>query len=222
MQLSDYSVKLLENFVTINTGILINKTPDDSETTQVSTIMPSGVVFAQGVIPEKFPHTVVLYDLKAFLSTLSGFKDANLEVNDTYLNIVKDKSKAKIIYANPNAIVHPVKKFTAPEYVATFDISKEQLAELLNFSAILSLPNIRFFSKEGTLFVQAFDKKAPDSCSRYDISIGTTDKDFDIHIKREYLKMLPGEYTVSVMNVLAEFRNKTNPELYYIVGVDQE
>ena len=41
-------------------------------------------------------------------------------------------------------------------------------------------------------------------------------------IKREYLKMLPGEYTVSVMNVLAEFRNKTNPELYYIVGVDQE
>jgi len=222
MQLSDYTKKLLENFVSINAGIVIRKTPEGANKTLIRTIDRSGHVYSQVEIPEVFKTNVTLHDLKAFLNVISGFNSPEITINDSHLVVSEGSSSVKIVFAEPNMITHPQKPWSPPKGEFDFDLKQDTLAKVMNFSNYLSLPHLRVYNKNGVLVLQALDRNNPDS-NNYDIEVGVVDPaaEIDVYLKRELIKMIAGDYTVSVNPAqAATFTNMVDPTLVYFVALD--
>ena len=64
--------------------------------------------------------------------------------------------------------------------------------------------------------LSAIDKKN-DTANNFSIKVGTSDKTFDFHFKTEHLKMLPGDYNVSISSkLISNFKHKTKPVEYWV------
>ena len=222
MQLSDYTKKLLENYVSINGGIVIRKTPEGETKTLLRTIDRNQLLYSQSLIPETFNVNVSLHDLKAFLNVVSGFTNPEITLHDTHLIVSEGSSAVKLVYAEPNMITHPQKPFVQPAEDFSFELKQDVLAKVLNFSNILSLPHLRVFNNAGTLVLQTLDRSNPDT-NTYDMEVGTVDPatNIDVYFKRELIKMVPGDYKVSVnTKTAATFTNLVDENLIYFVALD--
>ena len=72
MKLSEQTIKLLENFSTINESILIKKG------NRIRTISVMKNIFAEAEVQEEFPRDFAIYELKQFLNGLSLHDDPDL------------------------------------------------------------------------------------------------------------------------------------------------
>jgi len=219
MKITEQTKKLLENYATINNGILIQATKENTPTT-LQTCDSHKMVMAQTVISEKFGFDVCLYDLKQFLSVLSSLKDPEIEFNDNNV-VIKDldSSTIKLSYADPMTVSHLTKTVTLPAPAVSFDLKQESLTKLLNFSNILGLVDLKLYSKEGKLFFQAFDKKgATKNTFEVEVGVGGNAGD-EFYFQRDLLKMIPGDYRVELSSKAAKFVSMAHANLEYIVAL---
>jgi hypothetical protein len=225
MKISAQTKKILENFVSINSGIVIRKTPDGQNTTTLKTVNRDTSVFASVDVPEIFPENICLFNLKTFLSVLSATSDPEVEFKEDYLTVKSDKgNKVKIVYADPGLIHHTSKTIKAPEWDFSFSLEQETLSSLLNMSSILELPNFKLFNRGKTLILQALDKKNPNT-NTFDVEVGTLPEDYtkdvEVYIKRDTLVMLPGDYEVSVnTSMIIELRGAVDSSLVYYIALE--
>ena len=128
------------------------------------------------------------------------------------------KSKVKYFYSDPSVIVSPTKPVNMPEADVTFSLSSTNYKELLKMAAILKTPDLALIgTKGGDVVLKVFDKKNDTSNSSV-IPVGeNATADYTFYFKVENLKMMSGNYDVSVSSKsISHFQNTKLPIQYWI------
>ena len=214
MKLNQHTIDTLKNFAGINTNILIK------EGDELSTISTMRNIFAKAKVSDSFTNQFGIYDLNEFLSAVSGFSKPELTLKDKYLTISSEgsRSKVKYYYSDPSVIVSPQKEVNMPEADVTFSLTESNYKELLKMAAILKSPDLALIgTKGGDIVLKVCDKKN-DTSNSFDITVGqNATADYTFYFKVENMKMLDGDYDVSVSSKsISHFKNKKLPIEYWI------
>ena len=214
MKLNQNTTDILTNFAGINTNILIKQGDE------LSTISTMRNIFAKAKISDQFTNEFGIYDLNEFLSAVSGFAKPELSLQDKYMTISSEgsKSKVKYFYSDPSVIVSPTKEVNMPEAEVTFSLTESNYKQLLKMAAILKSPDLALIgTKGGDIVLKVCDKKN-DTSNTFDIVVGqSATADYTFYFKVENMKMLDGDYDVSVSSKsISYFKNKTKPIEYWI------
>ena len=213
MKLNQNTLEVLKNFAGINTNILIKQGKE------LSTISTMRNIFAKAEITDEFTKEFGIYDLNEFLGTLSALDTPDVSLTDKKMVIKeKDGSSTGYWFSDPSVIVSPTKAVNMPEADVTFSLSSTNYKELLKMAAILKTPDLALIgTKGGDVVLKICDKKN-DTSNTFDIVVGQgATADYTFYFKVENMKMLDGDYDVSVSaKSISHFKNKKLPVEYWI------
>ena len=169
---------------------------------------------------EDFPSEFAIWDLSKFLGTISLFEDPELEFHDKHVTISSGSTDVVYHYAEPKLVkgCRPDREFNMPETVVHFDLSNREFIELQRASAVLRLPDLCITDNDGSIDLISMDKNDVTS-NRYSITVSeeSPDASFKMYLKSEYLKLLPGDYSVAISDkVVSRFTNNDINLTYYI------
>lgn len=210
MYLSTETVTLLKNFSTINQSILIKA----GKKIRSMSVMKNILVEAD--IDEEFTRDVAIYDLNQFLNCLSLVPGAEVQLEDSIV-ITDGTNSIDYRYSDPSVITAPPEKeLTLPSEDVQLVLSEDNLETVKKAAAVLQIPDVSVVGDGKTVFLTVRDKKNSGSNS-YRIEVGETDTVFQFNLKVENLKILSGDYdvTISAKN-LAKFESHSRPLVYFI------
>ncbi len=204
---SSETIKILENFTSINPGILFR--PGN----MLSTITPGTMsVLARVSVNETFQSEFGLYNLSAFLSILKAFNTPDVEIHDKYLKIVEGNRSSTIGFTSQNLIVFPPEKVVTSNpkddnSIASFLLPASHLPFLnkISSSSDFNLKDRVLFSDGKQLTLKAVDSSNQES-NVNDIILADCDKVFIF--KQENLPLIDGDYQVDIFktNRVARFK----------------
>ena len=215
MKLNQNTLETLKNFAGINTNILIK------EGNELSTISTMRNIFAKATIKDEFTKEFGIYDLNQFLSLVSSVSKPEMSFKDKHLEIFNEgspKKNKKLFYSDPSVIVSPTKAVNMPEAEVSFSLSQSNYKDLLKDALILQAPDLALIgTKGGDVVLKVFDKKNDTSNSSV-IPVGeNATADYTFYFKVENMKMIDGDYDVSVSSKsISHFKHKTLPVEYWI------
>lgn len=219
--ISEETQNILRNFSSINPSILL------TGNNRIATMSVMRNILATADIEEEFPEEFGIYDLPRFLGNLSVYPELNFGENSV---IMADGSKTyKFMAAEPSAIIHPKTMFAmegsdnnpenvkaAPEYDINITLPSSTLSTIQKVASINSLPDYGLITEDGEIFFTALDKKS-DSTDIAKEPVGSSNVNFKMYFKSENLKLIDGDYSVSVSrNAISTFRHNTRPIQYWI------
>ena len=214
MKLNTNTHNILKNFSEINTNILIKPGKE------LSTISTMRNIFAKASIDESFDTEFGIYDLNEFLAVVSGMNKPELSLQDKHMTISPEgsKSKVKYFYSDPSVIVAPTKEVNMPEAEVTFSLTEANLEQLKKMAAILKSPDLALIGEKGGDIVLKVCDKKNDTSNNFDIVVGeSATTDYTFYFKVENMKMIPGDYDVSVSSKsISHFKNTKLPIEYWI------
>jgi hypothetical protein len=189
------TMEVLRNFCSINKSIVIK--PGN----QVSTLSINKNILAIADVEEQFDSQISIYDLGVFLGGLSLFDSPKIDTTQSNYVTVSDqrgKSKTRFFYADPDIITQaPEKEITIPSEDVKFRLEASTLQQLTRAAAIYQLPDLCLFSDDGVMNLCVTDKKN-DTSNSYSVEVGTSDEQFCYCFKVENLKLLAGDYNVTI------------------------
>jgi hypothetical protein len=221
MMISEETQNILRNFSSINHSILL------TGNNRIATMSVMRNILATADIEEEFPEEFGIYDLPRFLGNLTVYPELNFGENSV---IMADGSKTyKFMAAEPSAIIHPKTMFAmegsdnnpenvkaTPEYDINVTLPSSTLSTIQKVASINSLPDYGLITEDGEIFFTALDKKS-DSTDIAKEPVGSSNVNFKMYFKAENLKLLEGDYSVSVSrNAISTFRHQTRPIQYWI------
>ena len=216
MKLSKETIEVLKNFSGINQSIVVK------EGSKLKTVNSLKNILAHATVEEDFPKEFAIYDLTEFLGLLSSMSEPELTFNKSDVTVSSDTRKVKYRYADTDYIVKPEKDIDMPESEITFKLSEEVYVSLEKVATILQLHDIclKGCKKSGKILLCATNKKN-DSSNDYSEEVGEgVTKNFNIVMKKENLKIIPGDYDVSISSKgISHFKN-VNLDLEYWIALE--
>lgn len=213
MKLSKETIKLLNNFSTINQSILVKKG------SKLRTISVMKNILAEAEVGENFEKDFGIYDLPQFMNGFDVIQDPDIDLkHDAYMVLSEGKNtKIKFAFADPDVIISPPEKeIKLPSNDVQFELKQSQLTNLLKAAGIYQLPDLAAVGDGESITLTVRDKKN-DNSNEYALIVGNTDKTFDFNFKIENLKLIPGSYDVVISKkLLARFTNSEYNLDYYI------
>ena len=216
MKLSKETIEVLKNFSGINQSIVVK------EGSKLKTVNSLKNILAHATVEEDFPKEFAIYDLTEFLGLLSSMSEPELTFNENNVTVSSDTRKVKYRYADTDYIVKPEKDIDMPESEIKFKLSEEVYVSLEKVATILQLHDIclKGCKKSGKILLCATNKKN-DSSNDYSEEVGEgVTKNFNIVMKKENLKIIPGDYDVSISSKgISHFKN-VNLDLEYWIALE--
>jgi hypothetical protein len=126
----------------------------------------------------------------------------------------------KYFGAAADVLVAPTKSITFPEAEINFALTAQQLDMIRKTAGVLRSEDLSIVGDGSTITAVVGDKKNTTGNS-FNEAVGTTDKSFKVNLKVENLKMLPGDYSVSISSKKIS-RFKGNGDLVYYVAVEAD
>lgn len=210
IRISKSTLGILKNFSGINSNLLVR--PGN----KISTISPGKNMMAEAVVVEEFDTEFGIWDLNKFLGVLSLFNDPTLYFGEKSVEIEGPESKVRYYYSEPKLLTAPTKTVKMPESLTEFTIHQDTFAEMLKASSVLQLPQITFECDGASLNARLHDEE--DSTSNtYVVNLGSCDENFESTIDIEHLRLLPGDYQVTISKgPVSEFKNLSVDLTYWI------
>ena len=209
MKLSKETVALFKNFAGINSNLLLKSG------SKLATISGQKNVMADVTVTETFPDFGI-YDLNEFLGAMSLFDDPDLDFQDKYVSIRQGSSNIKFYAADASVLTAPQKAITFPDAEINFNLSAAMLNMINKTASVLRASDVAIVGDGSTITVVVGDKKNATGNS-FSEAVGTTDKSFKVNLKVENLKMLPGDYAVSVSSKkISRFKSPATDLVYYV------
>ena len=219
--LSKKTLDVLKNFSTINSSIVFR------QGSTVRTISNAENILAKYTGEEIFPTDFAIYDLSQFLMGISLFNDPQLEfTSKDYVNIKGGRQSAKYYFSDPEITLKsaPEKNVKFPGSDIEFTLTGEELYNIQRASAIYSLPDLTFYSEEGSNTIRLILRdKENDTSNTYDLSVeGTTTGTFSLDLKIENIRVLnplsnPIDYVIKVsQHLISEWTSQDADLKYYI------
>lgn len=213
MKLSKETVGLIKNFASINSNLLLKSG------NKLATISAQKNIMADAVVTETFPDFGI-YDLNEFLGAMSLFEDPELTFNDKWVTIEQGGNSIKYFAADASVLTAPQKSINFPEPEIEFNISSNMLSMIQRTASVLRASDVSIVGDGSTMNVVVGDKKNATGNS-YNSVVGATEKTFKVNLKVENLKMIPGDYSVSISSKKIS-RFKGVGDLVYYVAVEAD
>ena len=219
MKLSSETIDVLKNFSNINQNILIK----EGDTVRTMSTMKN--ILASAKVKEEFGQEFGIYDLTEFLGVMSLVGDPELEFdNDSFLTINGNGSaNIKYFFSDPSILTTPPDSFNAPDCDVSFAVSGDILSSVLKGSAVMQLPDVVFSGVTGSVVkITTTDLKNTTSNEfTQELSENTT-QEFKFHYKADNLKMIPGDYDVSVSTeaLVSNWKN-SHKDISYWIALEQ-
>ena len=214
MKLSKDTVALFKNFAGINSNLLLK------EGNQLSTISAQKNVMSDVTVAETFPNFGI-YDLNEFLGAMSLFEDPDLEFSDKYVTISEGGNSIKYFAADASVLTAPQKSITFPESDVDFTLTATMLAMIHKTASVLRSADVAVIGDGTNMSIQVGDKKNATG-NAYTANLGSTDKTFQVNLKVENLKMLMGDYQVSISSKKISRFTAVSSDLVYYVAVEAD
>ena len=215
MKLSKDTVGLFKNFAGINSNLLLK------QGNKLATISTQKNVMSDTVVAETFPADFGIYDLNEFLGAMSLFDDPDLEFSDKYVTIKEGGASIKYFAAEIGNLVVPQKAIVFPEAEIEFTLTATMLNMIQKTASVLRATDLQIVGDGSKMVIQVGDKKNATG-NTYNAQVGSTDKEFKVNLKVENLKMLPGDYLVSISSKKISRFKATSSELVYYVAVEAD
>ena len=213
MKISTKTLDILKNFSEINQSIVIKSG------NRIKTVNTLKNILAQAEVEEDFPQDFAIYQLNEFIGLLSILNEPDLTFNEKYLTVVTNDDKVNYFYADPSFIVQPEKELNMPECEINFDLTKDTYLYLNKMATILQLHDIQLKGcpKTNKVYLCLTNKKDNTSNDYSRVVGNSTSKSFNIFFKRENLKIIPDDYTVSISSKgISHFKNNKESLEYWI------
>jgi hypothetical protein len=215
MKLSKETLGIFKNFASINSNLLLKSG------SKISTISAQKNVMADVNVTETFPDFGI-YDLNEFLGAMSLFEDPELTFSDKVCKITQGNMSIKYYAADASVLTAPSKAITFPEAEINFDLSNQMLTMIQRTASVLKASDVSIVGEGGKITLVVGDKKNATGNS-FSEPVGDTDKSFKVNLKVENLKMIPGDYKVSVSSKkISRFQSTTTSDLVYYVAVEAD
>ena len=189
------TIEVLKNFCSINKSIVIK--PGN----QIATLSINKNILAIADVEEQFESQISIYDLGVFLGGLSLFDQPKIDTSDSNYVTVSDqrgKSKTRFFYADPDIITQPPEKeITIPSVDVKFLLEAGVLQQLQRAAMVYQLPDLCLYG-DGTEMSLCVTDKKNDTSNSYSVQVGATDDEFCYCFKVENLKLLAGDYNVTI------------------------
>ena len=206
--LSKPTLEILKNFCSINKSLVIN--PGN----KLSTLSINKNILVYADVEESFDSQMSIYDLGVFLGGLSLFEQPTIDTSkDNYVTVsdTAGKSKTRFFYADPDIITQPPEKeISLPSEDVKFRLDAATLQQLQRAASVYQLPDLCLYGDGSVMSLRLTDKKN-DTSNTYSIDVGATDDDFCYCFKVENLKLLIGDYNVTL--------SKSNVALFQGEGI---
>ena len=213
MKLSKETVGLIKNFAGINSNLLLKSG------NKLATISAQKNVMADATVTETFPDFGI-YDLNEFLGAMSIFEDPELEFSDKYVTIKQGNSSIKYFAAESSVLTAPQKAITFPNAEIEFNLTANMLEMIRKTAGVLRASDLSIVGDGNKITAVVGDKKNATG-NTFSEPVGDTDKTFKVNLKVENLKMLPGDYAVSVSSKKIS-RFQGSGDLVYYVAVEAD
>ena len=209
---------VLKNYSEINQSIVIK------EGNEIKTISALKNILSRAVVKENFPKDFAIYDLPTFIGFHSTMSEPEFEFNDASMTMKDSSGKGKYFYAEPSLVVTPPEKnIDMPESDIKFELKNDVLEDIMKKANVLKLADIGLKScpKSQGLYLYATNKNN-DTSNDYSVQVRTgATKKFNIVFKKDNLKIIPGDYDVTIANGISHFVNKdANVELEYWIALE--
>lgn len=216
MKLSKETVGVLKNFASINGNLLIK------EGSKLSTISAQKNVMASVSVPEVFDSEFAVYDLNEFLGALSLFEDPDLEFSEKSVRIKQGNNSIRYYAADVGTLtVPPAKQIQLPSEDITFNLDASTLAMVQRTASVLHSADVSVVGDGSKMKIVVADKKNA-AANAYEVALADTDKTFKVNLKVDNLKMIPGNYSVTISNKKISRFQATGSDLVYFVAVEAD
>lgn len=212
MKLDDKTVSVLKNFATINQSILVK--PGNV----LRTISPSKTVMAKATLTQDFSQQFAIYDVSRFLGVVSQFDSAELTFNDKHVAIGEGQEKCEYTFTDPSMIVAaPEREINLSNAEVNFHLPEAKLTKVTRMLGVLGLPELAVTGKGGKILLQAVDVKGT-TADVFSVEVGETSANFRMIFRAENIKVMNGDYDVSISSKgLSHFKGK---EVEYWIAVE--
>ena len=213
MKIETNTLNVLKNFAKINPSIIIN------EGNVLKTMSPSKTIMAKAVVNTEFEKRFAIYNIDRFISSVSMFTNPNFVFSDSNFKIVDENMAIKMNYADENSITKlPEKEIKLPSVDVTFKFTNEHFKVVERAAGVLQLPEVVVTGDGKNIYFQAEDSKVKNG-DHFSLTLGETDRVFKAIFKIDNLKIIPGEYEVSLSSKgLAHFSGK---DIEYWIAIEQ-
>ena len=216
MKISNDTRNVLKNFSTINSGIRVKSG------NKLETISNMKNILAVETGNESFPQDFSIYNLPEFLGATSLLSDPEFEFGDTSLTVADDNSSLAYFYASEGMVTAPDKMITMPDAEIVINLSSSLLSELQKAASVLGV-NDMVLSSDGTVIrLEVTDKKNPTSNTFSRIVGEGNGVSYTMNFKIENLKVLDGNYEVSVSSKGISHFNNTDIDLEYFIALEPD
>ena len=211
MKISSETINILKNFSGINANLVFKPGKE------LKTISEAKTIMANASILEDFPVEFGVYDLNEFLSLFSLMDDPEVDFSDKFLTMSDGSQRIKYYYSEIEILTQPSKDINMPECEVVLDLSSDNLDKIRKAAAVLGHSELAFSSQGGSVVASVFNDKDA-TANTFDISLGTTsDLTFNYVFSISNLKMLQGDYKLSISSrLISNWRNADNPLDYFI------
>ena len=215
--LSNQTLQVLKNYSTINSSILFR------EGSELKTISVGENAIAQYTCEESFPQTFGIYDLNQFLAGLSLFENPTLEFDNTDYVYIRGRGRAaKYYFSDPEITLKsaPQKNINFPGADIQFNITWEDLMGIQKAASVYSLTDLVFSSQDGQITLKLLDSENDTSNDYEQVVQGETTGDYNLTLKVDHIRLLPGDYTVKVSKHLVSEWQHQNLDLTYYIALE--
>jgi len=215
MELNSNTIDILKNFSTINTNLLVQ------QGNTIKTISDARNVVASAMVTEDFPQKFGIYDLNEFIGVLSLVQEPSLKFDEQFVSIAdaSGRSKIKYFFSPEETLTSPQKDITMPAADVKFIIDNDTMSRVKRAAATLGHEEMTITNGDGSIVLSITDNNNSTS-NNYSIEIGgefPEDSKFNFVLNISNLKLLPGDYDVSISSkLISEFKHKELNVRYWI------
>lgn len=217
MIISDDTLKVLQNFASVNPNLVLK--PGQ----KVRTISEAKNIMAIAEITEDFPLEFGVYDLNEFLSVHGLIENATLSFDDKSLTMSNGDQKIKYYFAETDILTQPTKDITMPDAEVGINLTEKVLDQIKKAASVLGHMELSLSGDNGVVTASVLDVK-DSTANTFDIVV---DKDnncketFNFVVNIPNLKLLPGDYYVSISSKLISNWQNTNYPVEYFIALER-
>jgi hypothetical protein len=214
MELSENTLQVLKNFSTINQNLMIRSG------NTIKTISEARNVLATAVVDVEFPQDFGIYDLNEFIGVLGLVDTPRLKFEDEYVTIADStgRSKVKYFFSPEETLTTPQKDINMPDGDVKFSLDNDTLNKLKRAASALGHNEVSISGKNGVLSLSVVESQnSTSNAFSIDIDGDFGDATFNFIMNISNLKILPGDYDVSISSkLISNFTNKETNVQYWI------
>jgi hypothetical protein len=218
MELSSQTLQVLNNFASVNSNIVI------TTGNVLRTVSESKTILARATIDEEFPKGFGIYELNEFLSALSLVESPRISFGENNMDISDGtgRSSIKYFYSDPSILTTTSNEIVMPEAQVKFKLDRDTMNRIKKAASVLGHSEVSVRNVDGVIVLTVADNENSTS-NAIDIAVDgeSTSDDFKYVFNIANLKMIEGDYDVSLSSKLISHFVNTESNVEYWVALQK-